>query len=59
MNIEVESMKTTEQRKPEKHGCSPCANDTLFKFPFFIYEFSAKNEFYFATNIACKNGISK
>jgi len=23
MNIEVESIKTTEQRKLEKHGCSP------------------------------------
>jgi hypothetical protein len=36
MNMEVESIKTTEQRKPEKHGCSPCAKLTLIKFSLFI-----------------------
>src|ERR1035437_7970085 len=59
MNIEAECIETTELRKPEKHGCSPCATDTLFKFSLFILNSQLKNEFLFATNIAYKNHISK
>jgi len=59
MNIEAERVETADIRKPEKHGCSPCATDTLFKFSLFILNSQLKNEFLFVTNIACKNHISK
>ena len=59
MNIEVERIETADIRKPEKHGCSPCATDTLFKFSLFILNSQLKNEFLFVTNIASRNHISK
>ena len=59
MNIEAERIETADIRKPEKHGCSPCATDTLFKFSLFILNSQLKNEFLFVTNIASRNQISK
>jgi len=45
MNIEVESMKITEQRKLEEHGCSPNMIESIFKFPFFILKYQLKLNF--------------
>jgi len=59
MNMEVVSIKLTEYGKPEKHGCSPCATDPLFKFPFFILKSQLKSDFYFMTNITSIIDISK
>jgi len=45
MNIENESIKITECRKPEKHGCFPCVNVVLFKLSDFILNAELKMNF--------------
>ena len=59
MDIDMMSIEYTERRKPEKHGCFPCAKMTLCMFSLFILNAQLKNEFYSATNIVSRILISK